>query len=76
MTDNINGHPKFPLGTRVISNTFFNPNIPKTVRSTEWDGVEYRYTLINFQGQLDEGYLEKDLTLYKRINIKKGLKHD
>jgi hypothetical protein len=63
MTDTLKGMPMFPLGTKVLSHVFFDPDTPKTVVEAHWDGAEYRYVLVDANEVRDKGYLAKDLTL-------------
>jgi hypothetical protein len=53
--------PKYPVGSRVVSHLFFDPDEPKVVHSTIWDGTEFAYTLIDDAGVLDEGYFANHL---------------
>lgn len=48
--------PDFPVGTKVLSHLFYDPDKPKTVHSATWDGAEYAYVLIDDEGVYDEGY--------------------
>lgn len=52
----------FPVGVQVFSHVFFDPNTPKTVWEAIWDGVEYRYSVVDTDGVVDTGYLAKDFT--------------
>ena len=62
MTDTIQGAPLFPVGTKVVSHVFFDPDTPKTVCAAQWDGAEYRYVVKDANGVADTGYLAKDFT--------------
>jgi len=60
MSDTIKGQPMFPVGAKVLSHVFFDPDKPKTVCASQWDGTEYRYVVKDDEGVADPGYLAKD----------------
>ena len=58
--DTVKDDPLYPVGTVVYSDVFRDPSKPKMVLYAQWDGAEYRYTLVDENRIRDEGYLAKD----------------
>ncbi len=65
MSDTVKGQPLFPVGAKVTSHVFFDPDTPKTVCTAWWDGCEYRYAVEDAEGVTDCGYLAKDFELWE-----------